>query len=101
MTPVESIGCGAPPIHIQAFAFKRLMQQTIARFLEDNPTSSKKAIAIDLGATSADLSHWLSDRTSYTLPAHLVPRLCRIVGDNSLLWHLLEEYEKGTASTAP
>lgn len=64
-------------------------------YLEEHPEESKKTVAAALGASSADLSHWLSRQTGYTMPAHLVPLFFRVVGENSLLWHLQDQYEKG------
>ena len=78
----------------EPFDFKGIMNKSIERFLEDNPQASKKSIALDLGATSADLSHWLSDKTRFTMPGHLIGPFCAIVGDNSLAWHVFNSYEK-------
>lgn len=73
----------AGQVHDPALAFKRVMERSI---LES--AIPKKVIAIDLGCTPSALSHWLSEETTFTLPGHLIPTFCRIVGDDALLWHL-------------
>lgn len=78
----------------EAFEFKRIMQASLDRFLEENEEWNKTRVALEMESTSADLSHWLSFQCSFTPPAHKVPKFCRIVRDNSLLWHLQEQYER-------
>lgn len=83
--------------HQEGFAleFKRIMQASVERAEEENPSISKKSIALDLGYTPADLSHWLSPKCPRsTMPAHLVPLFCHLTGDNTLLWLMQEAYEK-------
>lgn len=75
-------------------AFKQTMSASIDRWIEADPGNSKKALAIDLGCSQADLSHWISDKTSYTMYGHLVPLFCSIVGDNSLIWLGTTLYEQ-------
>ena len=86
------------PSNAPALAFKRVMSASIDRWLEEDITRTKKALAMDLGHTQADLSHWLSTSTRFTLPGHLVPAFCRLVGDNSLIWHISASYEEGPGS---
>lgn len=81
-----------------ALEFKGVMAASIQRWLENDTLRTKKALAIDLGASQADLSHWLSERTRFTLPGHLVSAFCRLVGDNSLIWHISASYEQGPGS---
>jgi len=76
-----------------AFEFKRVMAASLEKFLEEHDEHSKKTVAAALDASSADLSHWLSMSTPYTMHAHLVPIFCALIGDNALLWHLQEQYE--------
>ena len=94
MTSIEPFERSGNP---EAIAFKQVMTASIERFLEDHPDASRKRIALDLGATPADLSHWTSAKTSFTLPGHLVPLFCQILNDNALLWHLESVYARRTA----
>lgn len=81
--------------------FKQCMEASIERAMESDPTISKKSIAMDLGYTPPDLSHWLSLRCpKSTMPGHLVPLFCRIVRDNSLIWLVQEAYEASNEKTA-
>lgn len=78
----------------EAFEFKAVMADAI-----EASGIPKKVIAIDLGVSGPDLSHWLSDKTGFTMPGHLIPRFCEIVRDNSLIWHVQSAYERrGKAS---
>lgn len=84
-----------------SIACKRVMEASIERAMEADPGLSKKAIALEMGYTQTDLAHWLSPRCPRsTIPAHLVPLFCQIVGDNSLLWLLQEAYEQPTKNNA-
>ena len=98
MPPVSNIVFEQPRINDPVIDFKTVMAKSIDRWLEEDVSRTKKALAIDLGATQADLSHWLTSKTSFTLPGHLVPAFCRIVGDNSLIWHITASYEKAPGS---
>ena len=75
-----------PEVKALSVAFKSVMIASIDRWLEADAQNSKKALALDLGCSPTDLSHWISDKTYFTMPGHLVPLFCSIVGDNSLLW---------------
>lgn len=80
---------------------KSCMEACIEKAMEADPTVSKKSIAMDLGYTPADLSHWLSPRCpKSTMPAHLVPLFCRLVHDNALIWLVQEAYEAPNEKTA-
>lgn len=98
-----STSVGSTPLVINdpALDFKRVMAASIDRWLEEDISRTKKALAMDLGHTQADLSHWLSASTRFTLPGHLVPAFCRLVGDNSLIWHISAMYEAGPAGATP
>ena len=79
---------------IKAFEFKALMGSQLELYLDNHPGESKKTFAGKLeDASSADLSHWLSFQMRCTMHGHLVPLFCQLVGDNSLNWHLQEQYE--------
>lgn len=83
----SSVQPTAGQVHDPALAFKRVMARSI---LES--AIPKKVIAIDLGVTQSALSHWLSEETTFTIPGHLIPGFCRLVGDDALLWHLQAQF---------
>lgn len=68
----------------EALEFKHLMDACIGR-----SGLQHKAIASDLGVSDSTLSHWISPSCKFTMPAHLVPTFCQLVGDDSLIWHLM------------
>lgn len=76
----------------EAFEFKRIMQTSLERFLEENEDWNKTRVAAEMESTPADLSHWLSPLCPFTIPGHKVPRYCRIVRDNALIWHIESKY---------
>jgi hypothetical protein len=80
---------------------KSVMDACIARAMEEDPSVSKKSIAMNLGYTQADLSHWLSPKCpKTTMPSHLMPLFCILVRDNTPLWMIQEAYEKGRVTAA-
>jgi hypothetical protein len=80
-------------INGETLAFKRAMEIAIGL---SRPAVPKKCIAIDLGYQPSDLSHWLSEHSASTLPGHLIPAFCRIVGNDHLMHHLQSRNEKAT-----
>lgn len=78
----------AGQVNDPALAFKTVMATAIERALEADPALTKKSIAMDLGVSQSALSHWLSPETQFSIPGHLIPRFCQLVGDDSLIWHL-------------
>lgn len=80
-------------INPEALEFKTLMSACLDRYLDENLSESKKTVAGKLGASRADLSHWISLQTNFTIPSHKLPLFCRIVGSNALLWHVQDKYE--------
>lgn len=73
----------------QAAEFKAIMLDAIMA-----SGKQKKEVAYDLGYQSDDMSHWLSLHCPSSMPSHLIPAFCRIVGNRMVLEHVLGEVSR-------
>jgi len=85
-------------LHDDAIEFKRIMENSIQRAMDQDHTLTRKRIAMELGATPSDLSHWLSSKTRFTMPGHLIKRFCAICKDNELAYFAFTEEGPGSDS---
>lgn len=72
------------PCNNLSIACKQKMRDAIADWKTRDPEASQKRLAIELGVADTTLTHWLSSKTGYTIPAHLVGEFCKITGSWSL-----------------
>lgn len=79
------------PANSESLAFKRIMADAI-----EDWGGSKKALAIELGISQSDLSHYLSVKCGYTLPAHLIVPFCEVTGN----WELIRFFQRRYANRA-
>ena len=69
-----------------SIACKRLMAQIVEDWLKADPTRSRKQLALALGVTPSDLSHWLTPKVRFTLPLDLIGPFCAATGNDDLIW---------------
>lgn len=83
----------AHSVNSDALEIKRIMAESIQRASEVYGLT-KKSLSIDLGLDPETgmsiLSHYLSPRCGFTIPAHLVRRFCELTHD----WTLARALQK-------
>ena len=79
----EKLFYQAHPVNSESLEVKRIMAEALAR-AKALYGISKKMVALDLGVPDAVLSHYLSVRCGFTIPAHLVRRFCVATRDWTL-----------------
>lgn len=79
----ETMFFQAHPVNSESLEVKKIMAESLAR-AKAIYGITKKVVALDLGVEAAVLSHYLSPKCGFTIPAHLVRRFCESTRDWTL-----------------
>ena len=70
-------------VNEELIEFKRVMEHAIFLSRKD-----KKVIAIEFDVPASALSHWISSRTVFSMPGHMINLFCTVVGNDLLRRHV-------------
>ena len=68
----------------RVIACKQIMEESISDWVSRVPGRQRKEIAYELGVLPATLTHWISEKTDFCMPSHLVGDFCIVTGSWAL-----------------